>query len=410
MNSTASAKSVNVSDVFSKANTERRHSSSEVRLGLAALKRQVDQQFFVGRNPLKNDVSSFGKGNLRDGVTRGGGVCSLDKDCGMGVCRADSTCSCTLLYGGPHCDRVLTLSHRVKLLAWQRRFNIDYALDFTLNQAFVLNDKLKHLLVKPTSTAEAASIGDITPALFHVLPEIDALPGNPPKVFQRCALVDHSALLLPFADGAAIDAHDAVLRLGNDPTHGYERIVGSKTTMRICGHAAPCRGESDNEMVFRHLYDDQALQRFTHDHRSNVMTTDSARLYAFQPSFTNYVKRILPFEASPAVTAVLLAMHMCFTVNLYGFVAPTKSSGYSGRPSYWHVTAKRGGGGAGGGEGIEREPATDPREFEVIQLLEKLQGVKLTMTCQKECRWGDDACKQCIAENRWANRTATKHS
>ncbi|RWS11206.1 beta-galactoside alpha-2:6-sialyltransferase 2-like protein [Dinothrombium tinctorium] len=49
----------------------------------------------------------------------------------------------------------------------------------------------------------------------------------------KCAMVTNAASLLHSKKGEEIDSHDVVLRFNDAPTFGYERDVGSKTTLRI---------------------------------------------------------------------------------------------------------------------------------------------------------------------------------
>uniref|UniRef100_G3NFC0 Beta-galactoside alpha-2,6-sialyltransferase 2 n=1 Tax=Gasterosteus aculeatus TaxID=69293 RepID=G3NFC0_GASAC len=51
--------------------------------------------------------------------------------------------------------------------------------------------------------------------------------------FKTCAVVTSAGAILRSGLGKEIDAHDAVLRFNAAPTEGYERDVGSKTTIRI---------------------------------------------------------------------------------------------------------------------------------------------------------------------------------
>ncbi|KAK2839966.1 hypothetical protein Q5P01_013706 [Channa striata] len=51
--------------------------------------------------------------------------------------------------------------------------------------------------------------------------------------FKTCAVVTSAGAILRSKLGKEIDAHDAVLRFNAAPTEGYERDVGSKTTIRI---------------------------------------------------------------------------------------------------------------------------------------------------------------------------------
>jgi hypothetical protein len=75
-------------------------------------------------------------------------------------------------------------------------------------------------------------------ALLNVWRErILAAPGTAEtgRRYSSCAVVGSSSILLDAEHGAAIDAHDAVFRANKAPISGYERHVGSRTTMRIWG-------------------------------------------------------------------------------------------------------------------------------------------------------------------------------
>lgn len=50
-----------------------------------------------------------------------------------------------------------------------------------------------------------------------------------------CAVVGESGCLAGGSQGAAIDAHSCVFRVGDAPTAGFEADVGTKTTVRIHG-------------------------------------------------------------------------------------------------------------------------------------------------------------------------------
>lgn len=53
------------------------------------------------------------------------------------------------------------------------------------------------------------------------------------KRHRTCAVVGASGLLRLHEYGAEIDSHEAVFRLNTQPTEGYERFVGTKTTYNM---------------------------------------------------------------------------------------------------------------------------------------------------------------------------------
>ncbi|XP_072035295.1 uncharacterized protein [Amphiura filiformis] len=53
---------------------------------------------------------------------------------------------------------------------------------------------------------------------------------------SRCAIVSSSGHLLNTGAGSEIDAHPCIFRMNNAPTPGYEKDVGSLTTVRSMGH------------------------------------------------------------------------------------------------------------------------------------------------------------------------------
>lgn len=55
----------------------------------------------------------------------------------------------------------------------------------------------------------------------------------PPRFVSNAALVSSSSALLGSGLGSDVDAHGAVVRLNEAPTHGYEGDVGSRGTVRV---------------------------------------------------------------------------------------------------------------------------------------------------------------------------------
>ena len=56
---------------------------------------------------------------------------------------------------------------------------------------------------------------------------------RPPVRFRSCALVGSGGILSGSGSGAAIDAHEAVIRFNDAPLKGFTRDVGNRTTIRV---------------------------------------------------------------------------------------------------------------------------------------------------------------------------------
>ncbi|XP_008182168.1 beta-galactoside alpha-2,6-sialyltransferase 2 isoform X2 [Acyrthosiphon pisum] len=72
---------------------------------------------------------------------------------------------------------------------------------------------------------------DIDHMLTKNIPDVPLFDDN--EVFGTCAIISNAATLRNSNLGYFIDQHDLVLRFNNAPTKGYEKDVGSKTTIRI---------------------------------------------------------------------------------------------------------------------------------------------------------------------------------
>lgn len=73
----------------------------------------------------------------------------------------------------------------------------------------------------------------MTKPLLDVLPAADPVRASLAEgKHETCAVVGNGGSLLLYRLGAAVDAHDVVIRLNGGPTKSFEQHVGRKTTFR----------------------------------------------------------------------------------------------------------------------------------------------------------------------------------
>ena len=163
--------------------------------------------------------------------------------------------------------------------------------------------------------------------------------------FSSCAVVGSSKSLLKGKHGNEIDKHTAVIRFNEAPTKGYERHVGSKTTIRLQnperqGFAEHAGTGSQQELCLVKNY-----YGLSNSKRCKIVPLSPqfiaySRYYWFWNEKKNYVpsrgkhneKRL---KMSTGFIGISLALHLCKKVTLYGFQA-------SGVGHYYNKTGTRG--------------------------------------------------------------------
>nr|XP_040576019.1 beta-galactoside alpha-2,6-sialyltransferase 2-like [Lepeophtheirus salmonis] len=59
------------------------------------------------------------------------------------------------------------------------------------------------------------------------------------KTYNSCAVVTNSGSLINSGHGTFIDSHDLIIRFNDGPTSGFEKDVGSKTSLRVINSKVP---------------------------------------------------------------------------------------------------------------------------------------------------------------------------
>jgi len=143
-----------------------------------------------------------------------------------------------------------------------------------------------------------------------------------------CAVVGPSRNLLESRYGDLIDAHDLVIRINRAPTDNFETDVGTKTTHHVVWPRPLVEGQYDREAVLlmtpvatniEEVFD-RILELVVGSWEWNL-----ERVRIIHPEFVKYIhenwtggRKQYP---STGFVAVMLALHVCDEVDVFGFGA-----------------------------------------------------------------------------------------
>ncbi|KAL3687313.1 hypothetical protein R1sor_013622 [Riccia sorocarpa] len=205
------------------------------------------------------------------------------------------------------------------------------------------------------------SQGEFDPLVMKELPatvkkvldqyRLNVTKGEGGSRYKSCAVVGNSGILLNSTYGKLIDSHEMVIRLNNAKILGYEKHVGSKTTLafinsnilRQCARLkkdCTCHPYGADVPIMMYLCQaphlmDVAFCRSFHkppllvtDNRLDILSNRIARWY----SITNHLETTgKPLEAwskihgatyfhySSGFQAVIVALGICDRVSMFGF-------------------------------------------------------------------------------------------
>ncbi|XP_047322582.1 beta-1,6-galactosyltransferase GALT29A-like [Impatiens glandulifera] len=170
--------------------------------------------------------------------------------------------------------------------------------------------------------------------------------------YSTCAVIGNSGILLNSENGALIDSHEAVIRLNNARTNGYERNVGSKTTisfinsniLHLCARREGCFCHPYGATVPIVMYICQPIHFMDYttcnsSHKGPLIITDlrfdmmCARIikYYSLKRFVEVEETKKPIEEwgsahdgslfhySSGMQAVMMALGICDKVSIFGF-------------------------------------------------------------------------------------------
>ena len=184
-------------------------------------------------------------------------------------------------------------------------------------------------------------------------------------VRPSCAIVGNSPLILGQRAGPSIDSHDVVIRFNFAPTRGFERDVGTKTSVRVMGKtwvwSSQDAGDGEEPIII-HRYntndyftEDLQLNRgyniATLDHHfslhgfglarrvKSVLGTTGMFTRAQLRSLRRFEDAVQKAKTSPVssgFSGLLFAMYACSDVSLYGFDLE------GGHPGHYYNDSKHG--------------------------------------------------------------------
>ncbi|XP_060742840.1 CMP-N-acetylneuraminate-beta-galactosamide-alpha-2,3-sialyltransferase 2-like [Tachysurus vachellii] len=202
----------------------------------------------------------------------------------------------------------------------------------------------------------AGNLGDVVEPLFSLFPDEEHYMDSSPDRCRTCAVVGNSANLLRSHYGAIIDAHNFVFRMNNAPTKGYESDVGAKTTHRAMYPESAVDLDNSTHLVlmpFKLLDLQWLISAFTNKNITRTYKKVKATIKAnrdkvmiVNPEFIRYVyERWLKKQGkypSTGFIMLMLALHICDQVNVFGFGAGPNGRWYHYFDHWHHPLANSG--------------------------------------------------------------------
>lgn len=323
------------------------------------------------QSDLRVNVAMKAKVYFMNRPCHGRGIKGGSADSGEGIRGA---CVCAAMYEGQTCERAKVLRDVPQL---GRGFDRDVTLsrvniDFVPNLVVHTKEKTLTIVSKLSETVRTQ--------MKEFLPDQCPLSTN---FHHRCAIVGSSGVLMRHQNGKEIDSADFVVRFNSAPTRGYEGSVGTRTDLRL-SNGEHIGYKERNETVIHHLKASSFLFKLFLYAAKFPPANGHAQPLAFHPEFTSYVAKVgrgtIP---SSGLFAVMLALHTCAEVKLYGFHASFR---HGSRHHYFNTETPSN----------ERR---DESEFNMLKAMSDAGMLSFAEPCIIECHMDQSECNRCIGED-----------
>jgi hypothetical protein len=147
---------------------------------------------------------------------------------------------------------------------------------------------------------------------------------NPSFEIKSLAIVGSSSIIMDNESGEDIDSHQHVMRFNRAPTEGYERHVGSKTTIRVVnGHVFECkeftRWKEDQNFVTKIRNSKLILARDPQRAKNRSHIHDSVEIHIIRHIFGEVLAKWQLDLPTVGLMGILLAVHSGIKPKVYGW-------------------------------------------------------------------------------------------
>ena len=122
--------------------------------------------------------------------------------------------------------------------------------------------------------------------------------------------------------------------MNQSPVKGWEKDVGSHTTVRLTYNSAFLH-EATDDLVVHSLFDKADFESYLS--KRKAAGKDSSWLVPLQPGFLEYARTWVPVRKWPStgMNALVLSLSMCDTVDVFGFDWYDEGTIGEHAPHYW---------------------------------------------------------------------------